>query len=78
MRPVRVPALRRALRDSVLGFASLVAEFLLTSVCRYPNRVDLATARLMPASRSAPDQTPYYKKELLSRIPSPSSRQARG
>ena len=41
-----------------------IAEFLLTSVCRYPNRVDLATARLMPASRSAPDQTPYYKKEF--------------
>lgn len=41
-----------------------IAEFLLTSVCRYPNRVDLATARLMPASRSAPDRTPYYQEEF--------------
>jgi hypothetical protein len=39
-------------------------EFLLTSVCRYPSRVDLATARLMPASRSAPDQTPYYERQF--------------
>ena len=39
-------------------------EFLLTSVCRHPSGVDLATALLMPASRSARDQTPYYRKEF--------------
>jgi len=41
-----------------------IPEFIITSVCRYPNRVDLATARLMPASRSAPGRTPYYQKEF--------------
>jgi hypothetical protein len=41
-----------------------IPEFILTSVCRYPNKVDLATARLMPASRSAANRTPYYQDEF--------------
>lgn len=41
-----------------------VTELLLTSVCRYPSTVDLATVSLMPASRSDPDQTPFYSARL--------------
>jgi hypothetical protein len=44
-----------------------VSELLLTSVCRYPSTVDLGTVSLMPASRSDPDQRPFFRAQLPAR-----------
>jgi hypothetical protein len=59
---LQVPAAPVAELRSGVAVSVTIRELLLTSVCRYPNAINLVTARLVPASGS--DQTPFHEERF--------------